>query len=121
MHKHLSLESLQNLDIIDPGLAVQMMNVFLSEFPQHVQNIQKLIAAENSVELGRRIHALKGSISIFGCTDICTSLKTIELLAKDMKFKEAVAMYEKDKANIDEFVAEIQFYLTAEANKSAAA
>lgn len=120
MYKHLSLESLRNLEIIDPGLAVQMMNVFLAEFPQHVQNIQKFISAENGPDLGRRVHALKGSISIFGCTEICKSLKEIELLAKDLKIKEAISKYETDKKNIDDFVGEIQSYLMAESNKSAA-
>lgn len=111
MYKHLSLQNLKNLEIIDASLASQMMNIFLSEFPDQIKYIQKLIHEKNSSEFGRRIHALKGSMSVFGCSELCVAMKKIELLAKDLKFEEALKIYQEISFKIDEFVSEIQNFL----------
>ncbi len=119
-YKHLSLDSLKNLEIIDPTLAAQMMNIFLTEFPDQIKNIQNLISVKNSHEFGRRIHALKGSISVFGCVELCTTLKKIELLAKADKFDESLQLYWPAKKCIDEFNSEIHQYISSAKHTSAA-
>ncbi len=118
MYKHLSLDSLKNLEIIDPDLITQMMNIFLSEFPEQIKNIQRLADEKNGPEFGRRIHALKGSVSVFGCADLCTAMKIIELLAKDSKIDESLLIYKAHRSKIDEFVSEIRHFLAAEKHKS---
>jgi HPt (histidine-containing phosphotransfer) domain-containing protein len=119
-YKHLSMESLKNLDIVDPALVFQMMDIFLVEFPEQMQIIQNSLAEKNSHEFGRRIHALKGSISIFGCSELCVTLKKIEILAKADQFEESKALYWPAKICIDEFNAEIHQYMAdSKLNKSA--
>ena len=119
MYKHLSTESLKNLEIIDVDLVSQMMNIFLTEFPDQIKNIQNLINAKNSYEFGRHIHALKGSVSVFGCDDLCKQLKQIELLAKDEKLDESLLMYTMAKKQIDEFASEIQYFLQNQKTQAA--
>jgi HPt (histidine-containing phosphotransfer) domain-containing protein len=119
-YKHLSLDSLKNLEIIDPTLAVQMMNIFLTEFPEQIKLINSLIQTKNAYEFGRRIHALKGSLSVFGSTELCASLKKIELLAKDNKFDESLNLYWAAKKQIDEFNSEIHQFVAYQKNQAAA-
>lgn len=119
MYKHISIESLKNLEIIDADLVSQMMNIFLSEFPDQIKSIQILANEKTSYEFGRRIHALKGSISVFGCSELCKLLKQIELLAKDEKFEDSFKIYTVAVKQIDEFVAEIQLFLKNLKNSAA--
>lgn len=119
-YKYLSLDSLKGLELIDVDLASIMMNIFLSECPVQIQNIEDLITTKNCPEFGKRIHALKGSISVFGCVELCTELKNIELLAKELKFDESVESYNNIKNQIEEFKNEIQLFI-ATANQSSAA
>lgn len=111
MYKHLDIDSLINLEVIDPDLTSQLMTIFLSEFPDHIKSIQKLACEKNNYELGRCIHSLKGSISIFGCVELCKLLKQIEILAKAEKFEETSEVYSAVKKQIDEFVEEVQIFI----------
>ena len=89
MYKHLSLEVLNNLDLVDPELGSQLMGLFLTELPQHKSKIENLKKPDTSYDFGKAVHALKGSIAVFGCAQLCSQLKEVELLAKDNKFDQA--------------------------------
>jgi HPt (histidine-containing phosphotransfer) domain-containing protein len=118
MYKHLSLESLKNLEIIERTLAAQMVQIFLNELPVQMKMIHKSIDEKNVFEFIRRIHSMKGSISVFGCTEICQDLKNIESLAKNSEFKESLDLYSTHKPKIDEFFSEVKNFLAAAKKKS---
>ena len=120
MYKHLSLQSLKSLEIIDKHLAVQMTDIFLSEYIEQDKYLQKLIQSKNNFEFVRCIHAMKGSISVFGCASLCKSLKEIEQLAKTEKFDKSLIIYDQTRSNINEFIQELRNFLSAVEDTSAA-
>lgn len=115
MYKHLSLEVLNNLDLVDPELGSQLMALFLTELPQHQNKIEKLKSSVTSYEFGKAVHALKGSIAVFGCAHLCSQLKDVELLAKDNKFDQAEKIYKTSEVYLAELVCEIDTYLQQKA------
>ena len=115
MYKHLSKEVLSNLDQVDTELGSQLMNLFLSELPSHKSKIDQLRNEQTSVDFGKAIHALKGSIAVFGCAEICQQLKEAEILAKSHHFQKAAEVYSNSNLLISELVNEIDTYLQQKA------
>ena len=116
MYKHISSDVISNLESVDPGLCTQLMELFLSDLPQQKIKIDQLKTPQTSFEFGKAIHALKGSIAVFGCPEICKTLKDAELLAKENQFDQAVSLYERSQPLITELTQEIQGYVKSKAS-----
>ncbi len=111
MFKYLSMQSLENLNQVEPSLAVDMLSIFQQEYAMQKQQIDDSLLNKNYIEFAKKIHALKGAISVFGCDEICKNLKTIELQAKSNEVDPALQLYQQLQKPLEDVLIEVQRYL----------
>lgn len=66
----------------EPDLVVELIDLFLEDTPRRVAAMQQALANSDDRLLAREAHALKGSSSTLGATQVAESCAELELLAR---------------------------------------
>jgi histidine phosphotransfer protein HptB len=66
----------------EPDLIVELIDLFLEDTPRRVAAMQEALANSDDRLLAREAHALKGSSSTLGATQVAESCAELELLAR---------------------------------------
>jgi HPt (histidine-containing phosphotransfer) domain-containing protein len=73
----------------DPDLG-ELVDLFVSELPERVGNLQSALDRGDSEELGRYAHQLKGAAGSYGFGQLTPALKRLELLGREQATEEAL-------------------------------
>jgi CheY-like chemotaxis protein len=76
----------------DVGLLKQLIEAFLKECPQRLEESRKALAAGDTVTLRRAAHTLKSSSRYFGARETWQRAERLETLAKTGQLAEAAAL-----------------------------
>jgi HPt (histidine-containing phosphotransfer) domain-containing protein len=87
----------------------EMIEMFLAQVDEFKENLEKHLADENWVELGKEAHKAKSSVLIVGMEDLGKNLKKLQLLTEEGKeidtYPDYVAMFNEQ---CDAAVTELQ-------------
>ena len=79
----------------DKGLLRSLVEDFLEDYPQHLEELENLIARNDSAKVERKAHSLKGSIGNFGVGEAYELAYQIETLGKESRLEEAADVLRK--------------------------
>jgi len=84
------LESLRELGgEEDPGLFAELVEIFLDDTPQRMQQIQDAIENDDAEALGAAAHALKSSCANLGALALADLFKELEFAGRDQDLDRA--------------------------------
>ncbi len=87
-----AIESLRAISPDDSGEFLhELIDIFLTDTPQRITEIEECLAAQNAPDLTRAAHSIKGSSSNFGATELAAIACEIEHKGKVAAFAEAEA------------------------------
>ena len=79
----------------DKGLLRSLVDDFLEDYPQHLEELEGLIAKNDSAQVERKAHSLKGSIGNFGVGKAYELAYQIETLGKESRLEGAEDVLKK--------------------------
>src|ERR1019366_4019496 len=87
-----AIESLRAISPDDNGeFLKELIDIYLTDTPLRIAEIEQSLAAENAVELSRAAHSIKGSSSNFGAAELAAIACEIEHKGKAAAFAEVQA------------------------------
>jgi HPt (histidine-containing phosphotransfer) domain-containing protein len=87
-----AIESLRAISPDDNGEFLhELIDIYLTDTPQRIAEIEQSLAAENAGDLTRAAHSIKGSSSNFGAMELAAIASEIEHKGKASAFAEAQA------------------------------
>ncbi len=86
----------------------ELVDIFLSQIPEFVSNMTRLLAEKNWEMLAREAHTAKSSVLTFGMDDTGKLLKNIQLEAEANKLDELSKMVHSAVEQIEAAVPELQ-------------
>ena len=87
-----AIESLRAISPDDSGEFLhELIDIYLTDTPLRIIEIESSLAVKNSVELSRAAHSIKGSSSNFGATELAAIACEIEHKGKASAFEEVQA------------------------------
>jgi HPt (histidine-containing phosphotransfer) domain-containing protein len=84
-YKFINTEYLDSVSGGDPGIIIELVNLFKEQAAEISGEMKLLFDAKNYKLLGLLAHKAKSSVSIMGMNDLATMLKTFELQAREEK------------------------------------
>jgi signal transduction histidine kinase/DNA-binding response OmpR family regulator len=75
----------------DRGLLVELVEIFLDEYPTTLVALQTAVAAKDSHGVYQAAHTLKGSVGNFGATTAMEASRALEMLGRQGELSEATA------------------------------
>lgn len=92
----------------DEDLAMELIGIFLKEYPEQIEGIQKAVDANQPEELHRTAHKLKGMLSTIGATDSLNQVIALEKMGISNDMAHAQTAFTKLKDYGDVLVNELQ-------------
>jgi HPt (histidine-containing phosphotransfer) domain-containing protein len=73
------LNYLKSITDGDPEIMNEMKDIFIEQVPVFIENLKRLLAEEQYIELGKEAHKAKSSVMIMGMEELARDLKTLQL------------------------------------------
>jgi CheY-like chemotaxis protein len=89
----------------DKGLLRALVDDFLEDYPQHLEELEDLIAKNDSAQVERKAHSFKGSIGNFGVGEAYELAYQIETLGKESRLEGAADVLKKLEEQMNRFKA----------------
>lgn len=86
-----ALVNLRELNPEDPAFLRELIDVFLTDIPVRLAELEKALAANDAVLLTRAAHTIKGSGGNFGTAGLCLLAQEMENQGKTADFAAASA------------------------------
>jgi HPt (histidine-containing phosphotransfer) domain-containing protein len=106
-----AVENLRELNPDDPNFLRELVDLFLTDIPARITEIEQAIASQDASLLTRAAHTIKGSSGNFGALKLAKAASEIEQQGKTSSFAAATAAIPSLKA---------EFALVADALKKLA-
>lgn len=78
----------------DQELLVDMIEIFLEDYPNQIAAIREALAGNHADDLSNAAHALKGSVGNFGARRSFLAAQNLEQIARDRKSAEYQAAFD---------------------------
>lgn len=91
----------------DEELLREVLDAFLIEGPQKLDEAKKAMADGDAVTLQRAAHTIKGALRIFGEPDVMQTAENLEMAGKNEQFEQTPELYERLSTELTETLAEI--------------
>ncbi len=98
--------ALENVDH-DEELLREVLDAFLVEGPQKLDEAQQAMAATDAVTLQRAAHTIKGALRIFGEPDVMQTAEDLEMAGKNEQFENTPELFERLSTELQDTLAEI--------------
>jgi CheY-like chemotaxis protein/HPt (histidine-containing phosphotransfer) domain-containing protein len=85
----------------DVALLKELVEVFCSECPAMVREIEHAIERSDASRLRRAAHALKGSVGNFGASEVVTAAQHLELDGRDNNLADAAGHFTQLRLHLD--------------------
>jgi two-component system sensor histidine kinase/response regulator len=79
----------------DIELLMEMIELFISDYPRLMSNIKNSITQKDSKELARNAHTLKGSVGNFAANSVYDTALTLEIMGRNNDISDAGEAYIK--------------------------
>ncbi len=90
-----NLEYLREITGEEPSIMKEMIELFITQMPEFLDNMKKQLAEKNYVDLGREAHKAKSSVLIVGMEEAGKALKNLQMLTETGKDVEQYPSYVK--------------------------
>jgi len=105
-----NLDYLEEISGGDNSFKKELIQIFLSQIPEFVQNMNKFLAEKNLPDLAKEAHTAKSSVLIFRMEETGKLLKNIQLTAENNQtgpIAEMIRAVETDMQNAAKELTEI--------------
>lgn len=85
----------------DIDLLIELMDLFIADYPKLLSNIKNAIIQENSGELKRSAHTIKGSVGNFSANSAYNIALSLEIMGQNNNFSNAEKTYIELEKEID--------------------
>jgi len=85
----------------DIDLLIELMDLFIADYPKLLSNIKNAIIQENSGELKRSAHTIKGSVGNFSANSAYNIALSLEIMGQNNNFSNAEKTYIQLEKEID--------------------
>lgn len=92
----------------DRGGVIWLIDLFISEFPNYLQELKLAIDIKDGDELYLAAHKFKGACSSMGADDLVETCKQLEVLGKDNNLTEATVIIEETPKKIELLIAALE-------------
>ena len=90
----------------DPGLVIELIDLYLLDAPERIRDIQKALASEDFDLLERAAHTLKSASANIGALSLSGFCKELEVMARESHVTDPTSLAAKSQVAFDEvFVA----------------
>ena len=72
----------------DKEMILEMLDLFISDIPKHIEKIDEFLSSNQIIEVGREAHKLKPTLQYVGLIKMFEDIKQIEEIAKNGSGKE---------------------------------
>ncbi|MHC1707616.1 MAG: Hpt domain-containing protein [Bacteroidales bacterium] len=83
----------ENLGVFDEETIAEIIDIFIQEYPQRIQNLQQSIQKGDAEAILFQAHSLKGVIANFGAPHPYMHIRKLEELAKQADINEIRSQY----------------------------
>jgi CheY-like chemotaxis protein len=105
----------QALEVVqgDRELLREIVDAFLTECPQQLEQIQSSIESQDQEVLHRMAHTLKGAMRYFGASQAFDRAYELECMGRDARFDKAAEQFELLKCDIDRIHPELSRFVSS--------
>jgi HPt (histidine-containing phosphotransfer) domain-containing protein len=76
---YVNLNYLKSMAGDDPEIVQEMIDIFISQVPEFIENLNKFLSQGQYIELGKEAHKAKSSVMIMGMEELSKDMKTLQL------------------------------------------
>ena len=76
---YINLNYLESIAGGDPDIIEEMKDIFISQVPEFIENLNKYLIEGQFIELGKEAHKAKSSVMIMGMEELGKDLKALQL------------------------------------------
>ena len=76
---YINLDYLESMAGGDPEIIEEMKEIFISQVPEFIENLNKYLREGQYIELGKEAHKAKSSVMIMGMDELGKDLKALQL------------------------------------------
>jgi len=87
-YNYVDLSYLESMSDGSKDIIVEMIDIFKSQVPEFIQNMNTFLENKDYESLGKEAHKAKSSVAIMGMHEVVEELKNLELNAKEGKSPE---------------------------------
>ena len=98
----------KRLEMQDRGGVNWLIDLFISEFPNYLQELQLAIDIKDGDELYLAAHKFKGACSSMGADDLVETCKQLEILGKNNNLAEASMVIKEVPKKIELLIAALE-------------
>lgn len=80
--KYTNLSYLKEVSGEDPEFMKEMINIFISQIPEFIENMENHFKEGNYIDLGKEAHKAKSSVIIMGMEELGIKMKELQLLTE---------------------------------------
>ena len=95
----------------NPALLRELIEIFLTEVPKHLSDIDEAIRQQAADDLRRHAHTIKGCLRYFGETPAGECARQLESMGKEQRFEGAADRLTELRGEVQRLVPELQNYL----------
>jgi two-component system, sensor histidine kinase and response regulator len=88
----------------DIELLMDMVELFIADYPKLMSNIKNAIIQKDSKELGRSTHTLKGSVSNFSANYVYEIALELEMMGRNNDMSNAEEAYTNLESEIEQLI-----------------
>ncbi len=99
---------IENFQYFDKEIVLDIINIFIDEYPERMKTIKKNIDEKDFQQLGFNAHSLKGVIANFVAPEPQDLAKQLEMKGKNNDGDGVEELYEKLKEKCDILVEELK-------------
>ncbi len=99
---------LENFQYFDKEVVLEIINIFLEEYPQRMETLQTNINERDFDQLRFNAHSLKGVVANFVAPEVQELAKTLELKGANKDIKDLDTIYNELKDKADVMVSELK-------------
>ncbi len=99
---------LENFQYFDKEVVLEIINIFLEEYPQRMETLQTNIKERDFDQLRFNAHSLKGVVANFVAPEVQELAKTLELKGANKDIKNLDTIYNELKDKADVMVSELK-------------
>ncbi len=99
---------LENFQYFDKEVVLEIINIFLEEYPQRMETLQANIKERDFDQLRFNAHSLKGVVANFVAPEVQELAKTLELKGLNKDTEDLDTIYNELKTKADVMVSELK-------------
>lgn len=99
---------LENFQYFDKEVVLEIINIFLEEYPQRMETLQANINERDFDQLRFNAHSLKGVVANFVAPEVQELAKTLELKGLNKDTKDLDKLFNELKTKADVMVSELK-------------